>query len=65
MPLTVTLEISDAELDYFRSVMSRVREHAGHARRTRWPWQRQAKWRACVRVHARRSWPVASTASAS
>ena len=29
MPLTVTLEISDAELDYFRSVMSRVREHAG------------------------------------
>ena len=29
MPLTVTLEISDAELDYFRSVMSRVRAHAG------------------------------------
>jgi uncharacterized membrane protein YkvA (DUF1232 family) len=29
MPLTVTLEISDAELDYFRSVMSRVREHSG------------------------------------
>jgi uncharacterized membrane protein YkvA (DUF1232 family) len=27
MPLTVTLEISDAELDYFRTVMSRVREH--------------------------------------
>jgi len=65
MPLTVTLEISDAELDYFRSVMSRVREHAG----TRPPHEvalaATPKWRACVRVHARRSWPVASTASAS
>lgn len=29
MPLTVTLEFSDAELDYFRSVMHRVRARKG------------------------------------
>lgn len=29
MPLTVTLEFSDAELDYFRSVMHRIRSQQG------------------------------------
>lgn len=30
MALSVTLEFSDSELDYFRSLMRRIREHSGH-----------------------------------
>lgn len=54
MPLTVTLEISDAELEHFRSVMHRARERAA----ARQPGEIAEKARAAVaRLSARTESP--------